>query len=311
MSFVKKYSDDKYDYYHKETEVLSNDNTFSSYVDILHSKKELAVKQAKSNQDIKLNVESLKKIFKMSSSEPEEQVVFIFYNPEFFDSYPDMVNNKPGKEVPEEPKMVPHPQPVKNNNDVIIPIKEKAEKPVQKTVDDTMSSNHILANEATADTTIITSKTSSVDNGSKPKILKLFYIILGIIGLVDLAYSVICFIDLSLSLFHFYTIGMSALLVITGLLGFISVNKHEKPNALVVMLSILCLLGSIGHIVIGVLNQNPVLPLGGNIWFVYIVNGVSVLCEIIVLILAFTMKRKDGIELKGKELLLEMQKEKV
>ena len=55
MSFVKKYSDDKYDYYHKETEVLSNDNTFSSYVDILHSKKELAVKQAKTNQDIKLN----------------------------------------------------------------------------------------------------------------------------------------------------------------------------------------------------------------------------------------------------------------
>ena len=311
MSFVKKYSDDKYDYYHKETEVLSNDNTFSSYVDILHSKKELAVKQAKSNQDIKLNVESLKKIFKMSSSEPEEQVVFIFYNPEFFDSYPDMVNNKPGKEIHEQPKMVPHPEPVKNNNDVIIPIKEKAEKPVQKTVDDTMSSNHILANEATADTTIITSKTSSVDNGSKPKILKLFYIILVIIGLVDLAYFVICFLDLSLSLFLFYTIGMSALLVITGLLGFISVNKHEKPNALVVMLSILCLLGSIGHIVIGVLNTNTVLPLGGNIWFVYIVNGVSVLCEIIVLILAFTMKRKDGIELKGKELLLEMQKEKV
>lgn len=307
MSFVKKYSDDKYDYYHKETEVLSNDNTFSSYVDILHSKKELAVKQAKSNQDIKLNVESLKKIFKMSSSEPEEQVVFIFYNPEFFDSYPDMVNNKPGKEIHEEPKMVPHPEPVKNN-DVIIPIKEKAEKPVQKTVDDTMSSNHILANEATADTTIITSKTSSVDNGSKPKILKLFYIILVIIGLVDLAYFVICFIGLSSSLFRFYTIGMSALLVITGLLGFISVNKHEKPNALVVMLSILCLLGSIGHIVIGVLNKDP---LGGNIWFVYIVNGVSVLCEIIVLILAFTMKRKDGIELKGKELLLEMQKEKV
>ena len=104
---------------------------------------------------------------------------------------------------------------------------------------------------------------------------------------------------------------MSALLVITGLLGFISVNKHEKPNALVVMLSILCLLGSIGHIVIGVLNKDPVLPLGGNIWFVYIVNGVSVRCEIIVLILALTMKRKDGIELKGKELLLEMQKEKV
>ena len=103
---------------------------------------------------------------------------------------------------------------------------------------------------------------------------------------------------------------MSALLVITGLLGFISVNKHEKPNALVVMLSILCLLGSIGHIVIGVLNTDPALPLGGNIWFVYIVNGVSVLCEI-VLILACTMKRKDGIELKGKELLLEMQKEKV
>lgn len=310
MSFVKKYSDDKYDYYHKETEVLSNDNTFSSYVDILHSKKELTVKQAKSNQDIKLNVESLKKIFKMSSSEPEEQVVFIFYNPEFFDSYPDMVNNKPGKEIHEEPKMVPHLQPVKNN-DVIIPIKEKAEKPVQKTVDDTMSSNHILANEATADTTIITSKTSSVDNGSKPKILKLFYIILVIIGLVDLAYFVICFIDPPPSLFRFYTIGMSALLVITGLLGFISVNKHEKPNALVVMLSILCLLGSIGHIVIGVRNQDPVLPLGGNIWFVYIVNGVSVLCEIIVLILAFTIKRKDGIELKGKELLLEMQKEKV
>ena len=310
MSFVKKYSDDKYDYYHKETEVLSNDNTFSSYVDILHSKKELAVKQAKTNQDIKLNVESLKKIFKMSSSEPEEQVIFIFYNPEFFDSYPDMVNNKPGKEVHEESKMIPHPEPVKSN-DVIIPVKEKLEKSLQKTVDDTMSSNHILANEATADTTINTSKTSSVDNGSKPKILKLFYIILVILGLVNLAYFVICLANSSLSLFHFYTIGMCVLLVITGLLGFISVNKHEKPNSLVVMLSLLCCLGSIGHIVIGIIDTETVHPFGGDIWFVYIVNGVSVLCEIIVLILAFTMKRKDGIELKGKELLLEMQKEKV
>ena len=104
---------------------------------------------------------------------------------------------------------------------------------------------------------------------------------------------------------------MCVLLVITGLLGFISVNKHEKPNSLVVMLSLLCCLGSIGHIVIGIIDTETVHPFGGNIWFVYIVNGVSVLCEIIVLILAFTMKRKDGIELKGKELLLEMQKEKV
>lgn len=78
MEDYKKTGEDKnYEYYRNDSEVNSDDGDDETYMKILNKRDEFNVKIL--NKEIKIKKSSLNKIMILSSSEPEEQVLFSLY----------------------------------------------------------------------------------------------------------------------------------------------------------------------------------------------------------------------------------------
>ena len=269
MEDYKKTGEDKnYEYYRGDSEVDSDDGDDETYLKILNKRNEFNVKIL--NKDVKLSKRSLTKIMILSSSEPEEQVLFSLYK-----TIPK--NSKENLKLKEENKQIQNNEIIlneDNNNKINIISNDPLSTPLGSSNNNTQSiliqTNNVINipnnnNEidTNTDNEEIAFRNNNLDNvvvvGLPPEALKTkwFYLLLALVGICYIIIFLIGIfnkeVGLSLNIFSLFLIGI--VIFFTGSFGFVKINKRIYDNIPLFILTFVSMFAGIVGAILVKINE--------------------------------------------------------
>ena len=268
MEDYKKTGEDKnYEYYRGDSEVDSDDGDDETYLKILNKRNEFNVKIL--NKDVKLSKRSLTKIMILSSSEPEEQVLFSLYK-----TIPK--NSKENLKLKEENKQIQNNEIIlneDNNNKINIISNDPLSTPLGSSNNNTQSiliqTNNVIniPNNNEIDTNTdneeIAFRNNNLDNvvvvGLPPEALKTkwFYLLLALVGICYIIIFLIGIfnkeVGLSLNIFSLFLIGI--VIFFTGSFGFVKINKRIYDNIPLFILTFVSMFAGIVGAILVKINE--------------------------------------------------------
>ena len=268
MEDYKKTGEDKnYEYYRGDSEVDSDDGDDETYLKILNKRNEFNVKIL--NKDVKLSKRSLTKIMILSSSEPEEQVLFSLYK-----TIPK--NSKENLKLKEENKQINNNEIILNegnNNKINIISNDPLSTPLGSSNNNTQSiliqTNNVIniPNNNEIDTNTdneeLAFRNNNLDNvvvvGLPPEALKTkwFYLLLALVGICYIIIFLIGIfnkeVGLSLNIFSLFLIGI--VIFFTGSFGFVKINKRIYDNIPLFILTFVSMFAGIVGAILVKINE--------------------------------------------------------
>ena len=269
MEDYKKTGEDKnYEYYRGDSEVDSDDGDDETYLKILNKRNEFNVKIL--NKDVKLSKRSLTKIMILSSSEPEEQVLFSLYK-----TIPK--NSKENLKLKEENKQINNNEIIlneDNNNKINTISNDPLSTPLGSSNNNTQSiliqTNNVINipnnnNEidTNTDNEEIAFRNNNLDNvvvvGLPPEALKTkwFYLLLALVGICYIIIFLIGIfnkeVGLSLNIFSLFLIGI--VIFFTGSFGFVKINKRIYDNIPLFILTFVSMFAGIVGAILVKINE--------------------------------------------------------
>ena len=269
MEDYKKTGEDKnYEYYRGDSEVDSDDGDDETYLKILNKRNEFNVKIL--NKDVKLSKRSLTKIMILSSSEPEEQVLFSLYK-----TIPK--NSKENLKLKEENKQIQNNEIIlneDNNNKINIISNDPLSTPLGSSNNNTQSiliqTNNVINipnnnNEidTNTDNEELAFRNNNLDNvvvvGLPPEALKTkwFYLLLALVGICYIIIFLIGIfnkeVGLSLNIFSLFLIGI--VIFFTGSFGFVKINKRIYDNIPLFILTFVSMFAGIVGAILVKINE--------------------------------------------------------
>jgi hypothetical protein len=269
MEDYKKTGEDKnYEYYRGDSEVDSDDGDDETYLKILNKRNEFNVKIL--NNDVKLSKRSLTKIMILSSSEPEEQVLFSLYK-----TIPK--NSKENLKLKEENKQIQNNEIIlneDNNNKINIISNDPLSTPLGSSNNNTQSiliqTNNVINipnnnNEidTNTDNEELAFRNNNLDNvvvvGLPPEALKTkwFYLLLALVGICYIIIFLIGIfnkeVGLSLNIFSLFLIGI--VIFFTGSFGFVKINKRIYDNIPLFILTFVSMFAGIVGAILVKINE--------------------------------------------------------
>jgi len=268
MEDYKKTGEDKnYEYYRGDSEVDSDDGDDETYLKILNKRNEFNVKIL--NKDVKLSKRSLTKIMILSSSEPEEQVLFSLYK-----TIPK--NSKENLKLKEENKQIQNNEIIlneDNNNKINIISNDPLSTPLGSSNNNTQSiliqTNNVIniPNNNEIDTNTdneeLAFRNNNLDNvvvvGLPPEALKTkwFYLLLALVGICYIIIFLIGIfnkeVGLSLNIFSLFLIGI--VIFFTGSFGFVKINKRIYDNIPLFILTFVSMFAGIVGAILVKINE--------------------------------------------------------
>ena len=269
MEDYKKTGEDKnYEYYRGDSEVDSDDGDDETYLKILNKRNEFNVKIL--NKDVKLSKRSLTKIMILSSSEPEEQVLFSLYK-----TIPK--NSKENLKLKEENKQIQNNEIIlneDNNNKINIISNDPLSTPLGSSNNNTQSiliqTNNVINipnnnNEidTNTDNEELAFRNNNLDNvvvvGLPPEALKTkwFYLLLALVGICYIIIFLIGIfnkeVGLSLNIFSLFLIGI--VIFFTGSFGFVKINKRIYDNIPLFILTFVSIFAGIVGAILVKINE--------------------------------------------------------
>ena len=269
MEDYKKTGEDKnYEYYRGDSEVDSDDGDDETYLKILNKRNEFNVKIL--NKDVKLSKRSLTKIMILSSSEPEEQVLFSLYK-----TIPK--NSKENLKLKEENKQINNNEIIlneDNNNKINTISNDPLSTPLGSSNNNTQSiliqTNNVINipnnnNEidTNTDNEELAFRNNNLDNvvvvGLPPEALKTkwFYLLLALVGICYIIIFLIGIfnkeVGLSLNIFSLFLIGI--VIFFTGSFGFVKINKRIYDNIPLFILTFVSMFAGIVGAILVKINE--------------------------------------------------------
>ena len=269
MEDYKKTGEDKtYEYYRGDSEVDSDDGDDETYLKILNKRNEFNVKIL--NKDVKLSKRSLTKIMILSSSEPEEQVLFSLYK-----TIPK--NSKENLKLKEENKQINNNEIIlneDNNNKINIISNDPLSTPLGSSNNNTQSiliqTNNVINipynnNEidTNTDNEELAFRNNNLDNvvvvGLPPEALKTkwFYLLLALVGICYIIIFLIGIfnkeVGLCLNIFSLFLIGI--VIFFTGSFGFVKINKRIYDNIPLFILTFVSMFAGIVGAILVKINE--------------------------------------------------------
>ena len=269
MEDYKKTGEDKnYEYYRGDSEVDSDDGDDETYLKILNKRNEFNVKIL--NKDVKLSKRSLTKIMILSSSEPEEQVLFSLYK-----TIPK--NSKENLKLKEENKQIQNNEIIlneDNNNKINTISNDPLSTPLGSSNNNTQSiliqTNNVINipnnnNEidTNTDNEELAFRNNNLDNvvvvGLPPEALKTkwFYLLLALVGICYIIIFLIGIfnkeVGLSLNIFSLFLIGI--VIFFTGSFGFVKINKRIYDNIPLFILTFVSMFAGIVGAILVKINE--------------------------------------------------------
>ena len=251
MEDYKKTGEDKnYEYYRGDSEVDSDDGDDETYLKILNKRNEFNVKIL--DKEVKLSKRSLTKIMILSSSEPEEQVLFSLYK-----TIPK--NSKENLKLKEENKQI-------NNNEIIL--NEDNNNKINTISNDPLSTPLGSSNNNTQSILIQTNNVINIPNNNNeidtntdmpPEALKTkwFYLLLALVGICYIIIFLIGIfnkeVGLSLNIFSLFLIGI--VIFFTGSFGFVKINKRIYDNIPLFILTFVSMFAGIVGAILVKINE--------------------------------------------------------
>ena len=269
MEDYKKTGEDKnYEYYRGDSEVDSDDGDDETYLKILNKRNEFNVKIF--DKEVKLSKRSLTKIMILSSSEPEEQVLFSLYK-----TIPK--NSKENLQLKEENKQINNNEIIlneDNNNKINIISNDPLSTPLGSSNNNTQSiliqTNNVINipnnnNEidTNTDNEELAFRNNNLDNvvvvGLPPEALKTkwFYLLLALVGICYIIIFLIGIfnkeVGLSLNIFSLFLIGI--VIFFTGSFGFVKINKRIYDNIPLFILTFVSMFAGIVGAILVKINE--------------------------------------------------------
>ena len=269
MEDYKKTGEDKnYEYYRGDSEVDSDDGDDETYLKILNKRNEFNVKIL--NKDVKLSKRSLTKIMILSSSEPEEQVLFSLYK-----TIPK--NSKENLKLKEENKQIQNNEIIlneDNNNKINIISNDPLSTPLGSSNNNTQSiliqTNNVInipnnnnETDTNTDNEELAFRNNNLDNvvvvGLPPEALKTkwFYLLLALVGICYIIIFLIGIfnkeVGLSLNIFSLFLIGI--VIFFTGSFGFVKINKRIYDNIPLFILTFVSMFAGIVGAILVKINE--------------------------------------------------------
>ena len=269
MEDYKKTGEDRnYEYYRGDSEVDSDDGDDETYLKILNKRNEFNVKIL--NKDVKLSKRSLTKIMILSSSEPEEQVLFSLYK-----TIPK--NSKENLKLKGENKQKDNNEIIlneDNNNKINIISNDPLSTPLGSSNNNTQSiliqTNNVINipnnnNEidTNTDNEELAFRNNNLDNvvvvGLPPEALKTkwFYLLLALVGICYIIIFLIGIfnkeVGLSLNIFSLFLIGI--VIFFTGSFGFVKINKRIYDNIPLFILTFVSMFAGIVGAILVKINE--------------------------------------------------------
>ena len=269
MEDYKKTGEDKnYEYYRGDSEVDSDDGDDETYLKILNKRNEFNVKIL--DKEVKLSKRSLTKIMILSSSEPEEQVLFSLYK-----TIPK--NSKENLKLKEENKQIQNNEIIlneDNNNKINIISNDPLSTPLGSSNNNTQSiliqTNNVINipnnnNEidTNTDNEELAFRNNNLDNvvvvGLPPEALKTkwFYLLLALVGICYIIIFLIGIfnkeVGLSLNIFSLFLIGI--VIFFTGSFGFVKINKRIYDNIPLFILTFVSMFAGIVGAILVKINE--------------------------------------------------------
>ena len=268
MEDYKKTGEDKnYEYYRGDSEVDSDDGDDETYLKILNKRNEFNVKIL--DKDVKLSKRSLTKIMILSSSEPEEQVLFSLYK-----TIPK--NSKENLKLKEENKQIQNNEIIlneDNNNKINTISNDPLSTPLGSSNNNAQSiliqTNNVIniPNNNEIDTNTdneeLAFRNNNLDNvvvvGLPPEALKTkwFYLLLALVGICYIIIFLIGIfnkeVGLSLNIFSLFLIGI--VIFFTGSFGFVKINKRIYDNIPLFILTFVSMFAGIVGAILVKINE--------------------------------------------------------
>ncbi len=269
MEDYKKTGEDKnYEYYRGDSEVDSDDGDDETYLKILNKRNEFNVKIF--DKEVKLSKRSLTKIMILSSSEPEEQVLFSLYK-----TIPK--NSKENLKLKEENKQIQNNEIIlneDNNNKINTISNDPLSTPLGSSNNNTQSiliqTNNVINipnnnNEidTNTDNEELAFRNNNLDNvvvvGLPPEALKTkwFYLLLALVGICYIIIFLIGIfnkeVGLSLNIFSLFLIGI--VIFFTGSFGFVKINKRIYDNIPLFILTFVSMFAGIVGAILVKINE--------------------------------------------------------
>lgn len=269
MEDYKKTGEDKnYEYYRGDSEVDSDDGDDETYLKILNKRNEFNVKIL--DKEVKLSKRSLTKIMILSSSEPEEQVLFSLYK-----TIPK--NSKENLKLKEENKQINNNEIIlneDNNNKINTISNDPLSTPLGSSNNNTQSiliqTNNVINipnnnNEidTNTDNEELAFRNNNLDNvvvvGLPPEALKTkwFYLLLALVGICYIIIFLIGIfnkeVGLSLNIFSLFLIGI--VIFFTGSFGFVKINKRIYDNIPLFILTFVSMFAGIVGAILVKINE--------------------------------------------------------
>ena len=292
MSLQRKYTDQQFDYYFKETEITSEDESFSNYTKLIHNKDTFNVHTVISTGTIYLKKQSLMKVLKMSEGEPEEQILFSYYNPLSFDNLNDLSNGKasPSVNVPVNPE------------GLIGYLNDSEEKPKENVIKGGLIDQITVKNVNNIENTENKNVNDIRTNSLLTRVLRILFLIYLVFGVIYIIYFIVKAGSKQIAFYEVFSLIAGLCYIGVGIIGFLLVNSEQK-NYLPLILVIVTIIITLLDIMFGALKPEQ----ERSIFFIYILNIILSLYESMMLVLCLT----DPSESPKKETLLEHNKEEL
>lgn len=273
--YVKKLTDNDFDYYHKETNFPSEEEKiFKTFQGFLRKKNTLTVNIGEIGAKFfDIHISSVKKIASMCKGDPEEFISFTYHAPEVYASYSDMMSNRPfikGDMIE---------KPYSKETPTILSQSISMQDTINETRKGESTMRTLLTNESKEDIYNIKY------NESIAKVIKNLYPLLILFGLGNLAYGLYLFIIKNNHGLRIYSILLSVLLCGCGVVGFKALNAGNYRNNFVLLLTVLSFLANIGTLIYALVSSTL------NLRLVYcIVDGVNIALDLVLTILLLILR---------------------
>jgi len=262
--------DNNYEYYRNDSEVNSDDGDDETYMKILNKRDEFNVKIL--SKEIKIQKRSLNKIMILSSSEPEEQILFSLYK---------TVNKKSKDKI----KLKDSNNDIKSNeiilkddfkeNQINIvsndPLSGGMNTPIGKNIQSQLIQTNNIINipnenidtNADNEDTSFRKPEANLDNvvlvGLPPEAIKTkwFYLLIAIVGIgyiiIFLAGIFNSDIGLNINIFSLFLVGI--VIFFTGIFGFVKINKRIYDNVVLIIFTVISMFAGIAGAVLVKINE--------------------------------------------------------
>ena len=320
MNFWKIGNDEFFDYYKNENVIEINENELKSYNKVLSDKKNLNIQIESFSFEVKKK--SIIKIMNLSKSEIFEHILFIYYKNKPFKNYNDMVNNnhlKNQKFIEINTNIIPNlnlylknnntENKFKNNNKNNKKLKTNIiENPLEKELNEDNNyheklnldenekkdiSLNLTMDSINTNENIVFTKSDEFSKLTEHTVLgillKWIYLILAIIGFIDINYFLYCKIKgFENELFLFYIIFLGLILILLGFYGFRKTNFSDLNDYKIIIFNITSLFFSIICIFIGENSKNEKIK---SNWFIGFIIYFSLLIEVFCIVLIILIRK--------------------